>query len=119
LAVLFPRTYQAIITSAGSRVRGRWIAGTETIINFTGNIQPIENIAVDSLSIGRREIGQVIVYTDYVFNIMDEATSQNGDFVIYNNERYEITSVDKWEGHLAHFEYKGDLRKNDPTEVLP
>jgi len=110
---LFPKPHRYIQRSPGTWVKGTWTEGTETVVEFTGDIQAMDQKKAVVLSIGRDNLGKVIVITDTVFNIADETTKQNGDLVTYHNENYEIIGFENWDhGLLPHNFYIGELRKN-------
>ena len=113
MGALFPSTHNYTTRGTGSYVGGKWVEGTETPSTFLGDIQEMSQKEIETLPIGKDNIGKVKIYTDQVFNIAEETTNQNGDLVEYNGENYEIILKNNWDhGLLNHIYYVAELRKN-------
>lgn len=115
MGVLFPKTYPYKQYTGSNRIKGRITTVYNPILqSFTGNVQPMSQFEVESLDIGRHNLGKIKVYTDKVFTISKENEANTGDKVVYDNNDYEIIGLDNHTGNLLpHRKYIGELRLND------
>ena len=95
---------------------GNYVAGTRAEITIIADIQVITGEELESLNIGRENVGKVRVFTDEELIIAEEGIDgtdlRNGDYIVFNNEDYEIIQKLDYENNIIpHYEYIGELRK--------
>jgi len=108
--ILFPKTYTIYTANSGSFVNGHWVNGTPTTSTFIADIQPLSDKEINSLNIGRKELGKIKINTDSNLTIQD--TNKTGDLIAFNGVKYEIIAQSKWEvGLIPHNEYVAEYRE--------
>jgi hypothetical protein len=108
--ILFPREYPLFQQTAGSYVKGDWVAGVETETTFQADIQPMTSKETETLSIGKRELGKVRIYTDNELTVLD--TDKTGDRVVFDGYKYEVIMKDKHEvGLIPHNRFIAEKRE--------
>ena len=114
MSVLFPQTHNYYPYLDSTRSKGYISTNYDAISTFSGNIQPMSQEDINSLDIGRQNIGKIKIYTDQVFTISKENQENTGDKIVYDNEIYEVIGKDKHTGTLLpHTKYIAELRIND------
>lgn len=114
MGVLFPQTYSYTPFQKGKRIKGRFVSTYGSSSTFSGNVQPMNEIEVNALNIGRKNIGKIKIYTDHVFNIAEESSNINGDLVDYDGFQWEVIGKDHHTGTLLpHKKYIAELRIDD------
>ncbi len=114
MSVLFPQTYNYLPYSSSTKVKGRVTVGYGSSTIFSGNVQPMSQKEVDSLDIGRKDLGKIKIYTDQVFTISEEGKENTGDIIIYDSAYYEVIKLDHHTGTLLpHRKYIAELRTKD------
>ena len=111
MSLLFPKIYNYKECQEGVFLDGIYNTGYSELLEFEGNIQPMTQVEINSLNIGRKNLGKIKIFTDKIFNIAIEESDKNGDLIFYENKNYEIISLDNHTGNLLpHKEYIAELR---------
>lgn len=114
MSTLFPKTNSYYPYNDSTKSKGRITSNYGNIATFVGNIQPMSQKEVDTLGIGRKDMGKVKVYTDTIFTISIEGQENTGDKVVYDSNIYEVIRKDRHTGSLLpHHKYIAELRLND------
>lgn len=121
--IFFPRPYK-IFNFTGEFVEGRWKEWRSPDQIIQADAQPMSGKEVDQLTIGRRELGKIKIYTDETLNIVGEADEggiKNGTYFQFDNgEWYEIIQdITRRGGLISHNKYIAELRKNEEVEKIP
>ncbi len=96
----------------GSYVNGRWINNAYDTITIIASIQPITGKELESLNIGRAELGKVKIYTDNTLYISDEGNNRSGDLMTWLGDEYEIIAEQKNQNNIInHNKYIGEYRR--------
>lgn len=119
--VYFTKTYVVKKYAEGQYVHGRWTKGTVENDTIDANIQPITGNELLSLSVGRKELGKIKIYTDAVLNIATETTGVttddgiSGDIVTWDDGNdYEVVQLLDYNNNIiSHKKYIAELRKNE------
>jgi hypothetical protein len=108
----FRKPYTVKRMSGGTRVEGKWIPGTYSDITVTMSVQPVIGRELESINIGRQNLGKVKCYTDDELQISEPKKDYTGDIVIFQGDWYEIIARQPWQsGLINHFKYFGEFRK--------
>ena len=92
-------------------VKGIYVRGAETESTFIADIQPLKSFEQQSLSIGRKDVGMVKIYTDSILNINNDNTP--GDVVVFRGKKYEVVWVDEHGNNIiSHNKYIAMFRGN-------
>lgn len=115
MSVLFPQTYQYKPFINAGWVKGRYQSYySDTLSEFSGNIQPVGQEEFDSLDIGRELKGMIKIYTDKILNRSIEGTKENGDLIQYDGKEWEVIDLNLHTGTLLpHRRYFAELRINN------
>lgn len=118
--ILFPQTY--IIKredNIGSYDdSGKYEPGEFTEIEIQADCQVITGKEIETLNIGRDNLGKIKIFTDEELIISETGTDgtnlRNGDIIIFQNRNYEIIQrLDFINNLIPHIEYIGELRIDD------
>lgn len=114
MGVLFPKTYSFKPYSGSTRVKGRLTITYGVESTFVGNVQPMNQFQIESLDIGRKNIGKIKIVTDHNFTISTEGQENTGDIIIYDNNEWEVIGGNNNTGNiLSHRKYIAELRLLD------
>lgn len=95
----------------GSYINGRWIENAPDTITIIASVQPVTGKELESLNIGREELGKVKIYTDDTLYISDEGNNRSGDIITWQGDNYEIIAEGKNRNNIInHNKYIGELR---------
>lgn len=111
--IFFPKTYSVKKYAEGTRVKGRYVNGVRTTVSVVADAQPITGKELESLNIGRQELGKIKIYMDEQLRISDEGTKQNGDIFVWHGDDYEVIQQLPRDHLIPHNKYIGELRKED------
>ena len=90
--------------AAGSYASGRFVQGAESTATIRASVQPMPSDEAQDLPDAVRSRGVVKAYSVSAFLSVDERTVQVGDRVDWNNEQWEVMTVDRWQvGGLDHY----------------
>lgn len=107
---LFPLSY-SFTTQIGSYVNGIWTVGTNTVSTFLGSCQPITGKELETLAIGRKDLGKIKIYTDSDLPVSIEGGTDSGAIVTYNGQTWEVISKMTYiSGLIEHKKYVAELR---------
>lgn len=116
--IFWPKNYTVLRYANPTNIKGEMIKGTETSIIISANIQPLTAEELNSLEIGRRELGKIKIYSDFdlkVSETKEDGTLIDSDKIIWDNgKKYEIImKMDYNEQSLIpHKKYIAELREN-------
>lgn len=111
MGILFPETNTKKSTASGAYVKGVWTPGSETLSNIIIDVQPVTGNELESLEIGRRDLGKVKAYSNISLNVADEKNKINGDIIVYDNRNWEIISRLPYQhGLINHYKYFAEYR---------
>jgi len=118
MGTLFPKalTYRRYsLTDAGY---GRFTK-TYTIGAFKGSVQPAIGKEIDSLEVGRRDLGKRKIYSSEQLKVSTEGKVFSGDVVEWQGDLYEIISEGKFQNDLInHYKYIGELRSEAEARAV-
>ena len=112
--IMFPKTYILKTYKEGELVKGQFIPGAQFSRNTIADIQPITGKELESLNIGRQELGKIKIYTDDIYTISKEGTKQNSDIIVWQENNYEIIQKLPYDNNLInHNKYIAEIRVED------
>jgi hypothetical protein len=107
MATLFPKTIQ-YLRKTGAYVLGVWTPAPDTPATFVGSVQTVSGKDLETLPVGRRDKGQVKVYSNSPLKVSKEGTADSGDIVIWRNQYWELwQELDYHNSLIEHFKYMG------------
>lgn len=105
------RTTVSVKRKTGDYVKGRWTPDADVNATITASVQPITGKELESLNIGREELGKVKVYTDDTLYISDEGNERSGDWIIWQGDYYEAIGEQKNKNNIInHHKYICEYR---------
>lgn len=112
MSIFFPTTitYKQV---TGKYVNGVW-QKTEVEDTFLGNVQPITGRELESLNIGRADLGKIKIYSNIELHVSKKGSTNSGDVILYQNKKYEIIQIMSYQNNLVpHYkslaEYRGEV----------
>jgi len=91
-------------TQAGSRVKGHFVDGSTSVLNFTASVQPLTGDERETLPEGLREKGAFRLYTDFKLRTDDQKTKDPADRVTLENKEYLVVMLEPWQnGIIPHY----------------
>lgn len=118
MSIFFSRPYTLKRTNATGSIGsgGFYTEGSaQAPVTIQADIQPLTGKELESLNIGRDNLGKIKIFTDENLIITIPGTNgtnlQNGDKIVFDSNDYEIIAKFKYEsGIISHNEYIGELR---------
>ena len=104
MSLLFSTTVTKKDPVTPTEVDGIFVPGAETETSFTGNVQPIENLMVQTFDRGREVVGQVHVFSEEQLETSLPDNTKSGTRVLYKGSWYECTSEENWDTDVSEFE---------------
>jgi len=96
---------------------GNYVEGERVSFSITADCQSLTAKELESLNIGRDNLGKIKVFSDEELIVAipgtDGTNLRNGDRIIFNNDYYELIQRQKFGNLIPHYEYIGELRTND------
>jgi len=112
--IMFPKTHTLKSFEDGEFIKGKFIPGAQFSRNTIADIQPITGKELESLNIGRQELGKIKIYTDDIYTISKEGTTKNSDIIVWKGNDYEIIQKLPYDGDLInHNKYIAEIRVED------
>ena len=112
--IMFPKAYILKSYEPGDFVKGKFIPGAQFSRSIEADVQPLTGKELESLNIGRQELGKVKTFTDEVLTLSEEGTTQNSDIIVYDEDNYEIIARLKYDSDLInHNKYIAEIRIED------
>lgn len=109
--ILFPKQIRALRVTGGY-VRGEWVEDTHSEFTFIGDCQPYSYKDLLTLEVGRKDIGQLKVFSSMPLKVGLEGTPNSGDLVIWEGKVWEIVQEDAHQmSVLPHYRYRAEYRK--------
>lgn len=114
--ILFPSTYTVKReNNVGSyNSSGKYVPGTRTPFSIQADCQVITGKDLESLNIGRDNLGKIKIFTDEDLVVTEPGTDgtnlRNGDYIVFNSQDYEIIQKQTFGNLIVHNEYIGELR---------
>ena len=91
--------------AAGSKVKGRWVEGADSPLDFRASVQPISPETMASVPENRRETARYELYTDFRCKTVDKVAGTNADRVTIDGEEFEVFAVGVWQNKiLPHYQ---------------
>ena len=107
----FRKPYTITRKAEGSYVRGIWTPGGSSSVTIMASFQPMASDEINSLEIGRKEIGKIKGYSDTLLNITSIDDGTTGDIIQYNGGLYEVIYLDKNRSDvISHYKYIAEYR---------
>lgn len=110
MATLFPKTITYRRYSVTDDGYGRFTKAYTTA-TFQGSVQPMTGKEVESLEVGRRDLGKRKIYSSEKLKVAVEATAFSGDVVEWQDDLYEIIQEMTFQNDLiGHYKYVAEYR---------
>ena len=112
MSTLFPKRYETIIHGVGAYdVNGDFIPGANSDSFFLGSMQPLSGKEIESLNIGRADVGKMKVYSDRVLKVSVDGGDEAGEIIKFNDERWEVIDQLHYDsGIIPHYKYIAEYR---------
>ena len=108
---MFPKTINYEYHSPGAYVNGIWTPGATQSTTFEGSVQALTAKDMQSLPVGRQDVGMVKIYADIELPMSTEGGNDAGAIVLWESKRYEIIQKMDFQNDLIeHYKYIGALR---------
>lgn len=115
MSILFPEVQNTKTSTGSAYVKGVWTLGSETETDIIIDVQPMTDREIDSLEIGRRDIGKIKAYSNIELKVSTEGTENSGDTIIWRNKEYEIIKKEEhfnsFFSELNHYKYIAEYRR--------
>lgn len=113
MSVLFPKKYN-IVRFTGADIDGDWVETRSPEIEILADAQPITGRELETLNIGRENIGKIRIFTDEILDVSLEGSGTNSTYFDYGGcNWYEIIQENSYQGGLInHNSYIAELRVN-------
>lgn len=97
------RNLTGVRFSAGTRVKGRWVEGAQSVITFKASVQPISPEIMATVPEGRRDSARFALFTDFRLMTANDEAVTNADRVTIDGVAYEVFAVDIWQNNLINY----------------
>lgn len=101
MGVLFPKAFQVIRRSQGTRINGEWTLALEPGAEMLPmNIQPAgssDYTRLQAVAPGRRLSSMLTAYADLDAALRVAGDDHPGDVVIYNDRRWLVIGESRWD----------------------
>lgn len=111
MSTLLPRNTIVYYPVTTSVIKGEGTKTEGAASSFIGSVQPTTGKDFESTPSLRQDIGTVKIYSDTQLNVSIAGTTNSGDIVIWQGQRWEITDEMKFQnGLINHYKYFGEYR---------
>ena len=112
----FNQTVTGLRYAPGTFVKGRWINGASTPIEFQASVQPYNMTPhgreLDPLPEGRKELEMYSLYTTFALQIAIQDSSIQSDEVTLFGKSFEVIKVENWQNKvIPHYKAVVSLKK--------
>ena len=112
--IFFPKPYniKTYVEGVYNGDTGLYEPGADSEIIIQANAQPVTGRELDSLDIGRNNLGKIKIYTDYELKVAIKGTGQNGDIFIFDDGfEYEVIQKLPYNSNIInHNKYIAEIR---------
>lgn len=114
MGTLFPKKYETISHGTGDYdINGNWVPGSDIDSFFMGSMQPMTGKEIESLTVGRADIGKMKIYSDRILKVSRDGGDEAGEIIKFNNQRWEVIDELNYDSDLIpHFKYIAEFREN-------
>lgn len=107
---LFNNVYNYEVLEEGQYKNGVWVDGASVISTFSGSVQPMSSREIESLNVGRRDVGKVKAFTNTDLPVSREGGTQRGALIHFGTNKYEVIEKNIYEsGLINHYKYIAEL----------